>query len=89
MTWPPLQPIETAPKSTAQAVTHADGTRGVLVRAVYLLGYCPDESVIDPMGCFEVIWWEPCLDGGRWQSSADVPIRPTHWTTLPVPPTHG
>lgn len=33
-----------------------------------------------------VIWWEPHLDGGRWQSAADVPIRPTHWMPLPEAP---
>lgn len=75
------RPIETAPLSTTTPSPH-----GNVVRAVYLLGFCPDESALDPQGCIEVIWWEPHLDGGRWQSAADVPIRPTHWMPLPRAP---
>ena len=75
------QPMETAPLSTSTPTPH-----GPMVRAAYLLGFCPDESALDPQGCIEVIWWEPHLDGGRWQSAADVPIRPTHWMPLPEAP---
>ena len=75
------QPIETAPKSTSTPVRC-----GHIVKAVYLLGYCPEEGTFDPWSRMEVIWWEPHLDGGRWQSAADVPIRPTHWMPLPEAP---
>lgn len=75
------QPIETAPRSSS-----TPSPNGYVVHALYLLGFCPDESALDPQGCIEVIWWEPHLDGGRWQSAADVPIRPTHWMPLPEAP---
>jgi hypothetical protein len=78
---PSWRPIETAPLSTSIPAPH-----GRVVRAVYLLGYLPDEAALDPQGCISLIWWEPHLDGGRWQSEADVPIRPTHWMPLPEAP---
>lgn len=47
-----------------------------------LVRYAAHEAVRGLM----LIWWEPHLDGGRWQSEADVPIRPTHWMPLPKAP---
>ena len=78
MTW---QPINTAPKSTSTPTTWGHDVRGV-----YLLGYCPDESAHDPSICICVIWWEPHLDGGRWQGEANNPMRPRNWMPLPAPP---
>lgn len=45
-----------------------------------------ERVVVHQHGRLMVIWWEPHLDGGRWQSAADVPIRPTHWMPLPEAP---
>lgn len=70
-------PIETAPKSLA------DGSN---VRGVYLLGYCPDESAIDPSSCICVVWWKPNIDGGVWYGEGGYAVRPTHWMPLPPAP---
>ncbi len=75
-TW---QPIETAPKSAGK-----DG----VVKAVYILAFCPDEGA-DPKSCISVVWWEPFMRNGRgqWQGeTCDTPMRPTHWMPLPEPP---
>lgn len=45
------QPMETAPLSTSTPTPH-----GPMVRAAYLLGFCPDESALDPQGCIEVVF---------------------------------
>lgn len=74
---PGWQPIETAPKSLA------DGSN---VRGIYLLGYCPDESAIDPSSCICVTWWEPNIDGGVWYGEGGYAVRPTHWMSLPPAP---
>ena len=75
------RPIESAPKSTSKPVLG-----GMSVKAVYLLGYCPDESAVDPASCICVVWWEPHLDGGCWQGEGDIRMRPTHWQPLPPAP---
>ena len=76
-------PIKSAPKSTS-----VDSPHGKYVRGVYLLGYCPDESVIDPLGCIDAIWWEPNENNGKgcWYGAGGVEVRPTHWMPLPSPP---
>lgn len=71
------QPIATAPKGTV-----VNGAP----KGEYFLGYCPDESLGDPKACIVVCWWEPFLDGGRWQGEGDYELRPTHWLPLPEPP---
>lgn len=73
------QPIETAPKSTAEGST---------VRGIYILGYCPEEGA-DPQSCICVMWWEPLQNNGRgeWQGEAGFPLRPTRWCPQPEPPT--
>lgn len=73
-------PIETAPKSTSTPTPY-----GHDVRAVYFLAYCPEEGA-RPESCICVCWWEPHLDGGRWQGEGDFALRPTHWQPLPPPP---
>lgn len=75
------QTIETAPKSTSEPTKGG----GNIVRGIYLLTYCPDES-FDPKSCICICWWEPHIDGGRWQGEGDYPLRPTHWMPLPEPP---
>lgn len=69
--------MDSAPKSTVD-----DHGR---VRGVFLLGFCPDESV-DPASCLSVIWWEPLTDGGVWYGQEAMTVRPTHWMPLPPPP---
>lgn len=78
MSW---QPIETAPKSTSR-----DVPGGSLVKGLYILGYCPDESVTDPKSCICVTWWEPNIDGGCWYGEGGYAMRPTHRHPLPEPP---
>jgi hypothetical protein len=78
MAW---RPIETAPKALP-----VPSPGGMLVRAIYILGYCPDESAVDPSSCICVVWWEPQLDGGCWQGEGDMRMRPTHWMPLPPSP---
>lgn len=70
------QPIETAPKTPPETM-----------RAIPILGYCPDEETDDKV---RVIWWEPRLGGaGMWYDDRDIKgiVNPTHWMPLPAPPT--
>jgi hypothetical protein len=71
MNW---QPIETAPK-----------TDPVEMRAICLLGWCPDPGALND-GDIRVIWWEPRWKGGAWNSDRDLVEHPTHWMPLPEPP---
>jgi hypothetical protein len=75
------QPIDTAPKSTSE---------GGRIKAIYLLGFCPDEA-ISREACIDAIWWEPLTKGndgkmGCWYGSGAMEVRPTHWQPLPQPP---
>lgn len=78
-------PIESAPKSVA------DGSR---VEGIYLLGFIPDDSLVDLSAGIDVIWWEPLLPNnkgtrGKWCANrfGDVcEVLPTHWQPLPAPP---
>lgn len=75
------RPIATAPKSTVT---------GSGVQGVYLLGFCPDESM-SPEACIDVVWWEPLTaseDGtlGGWYGNGAMEVRPTHWMPLPEAP---
>jgi len=76
--------MESAPKSTSE-----DVPGGKFVRGVYLLGYCPEEGAT-PLGCIEVIWWEPNENGGKgaWFGGG-FEVKPTHWRPLPAPPSDG
>lgn len=82
MNW---QTIDSAPKSVA------DGNR---VTGVYLLGYEPDDEMLDKSALIDIIWWEPLMRSkvgtlGKWCRSAageDVEVFPTHWMPLPEPP---
>lgn len=72
------RPIETAPKSQVE--------EGGRIVGEYILGFCPDESVIDPKACICVIWWEPLTDGGVWFGEGGFAVRPTLWQPCPEPP---
>lgn len=75
------QPIETAPKS--KVINGA-------VRAKYLLGFIPDEAAyVDRAAGISVIWWEPILNGGCWNSENCEDAKPSHWHPLPEPPEDG
>ena len=67
-------PIERAPKSTI-----VNGC----VRAIYILGYCPEQGA-NPESCISVVWWEP--GENAWWSDGEFPYHPTHWMPLPAPP---
>lgn len=79
------QPIKSAPKSVA------DGSR---VEGIYLLGFVPEDDLVDRSAGIRIIWWEPLLPGanghrGKWVSEAfaeSVEVSPTHWMPLPEPP---
>jgi hypothetical protein len=79
------QPIETAPKSVA------DGSR---VDGIYLLGFVPDDDLVDRSAGIRIIWWEPLLTGangkrGKWVADGfeeTLEVTPTHWQDLPPPP---
>lgn len=82
------QPIETAPKSVAD---------GKAVDGVYLLGFVPEDDLVDLKAGIRIIWWEPLLCSrygrrGMWVSDASdqsIEVSPTHWMPLPeAPPTH-
>lgn len=78
-------PIESAPKSVADG-RHVDG--------IFLLGFIPEDALVDSFARISVIWWEPLLrnsQGGRGKWVADccdvtVEVKPTHWQPLPAPP---
>lgn len=71
------QPIETAPKSTAD---------GPQVHGIYLLGFCPDPDTCNLESAVCVIWWEPLMKGGKgmWYGEGGYEMHPTHW--MPLPP---
>lgn len=72
------QTMESAPKSRVE--------EGGRIVGEYILGFCPDESWLDPKSCICVIWWEPLTDGGVWYGEGGFAVRPTHWQPLPEPP---
>lgn len=69
-------PMASAPKSTA-----IPGNGGTFVRAIYLLGFCPEEGAA-PESCIEIVWWEPAEKGGHW-TNGHWDVAPTHWMALP------
>ena len=75
--------IAKAPKSTS--TPGKDG--GTLVKAVYILAYCPDMVVAsNPQSGICVAWWEPHINGGQWHGEGDFALRPTLWQQLPAAP---
>lgn len=62
------------------------------VTGIYLMLYCPDESLRDPQACICIGWWEPYMPDamndprGRWQGEADYALRPIAWRYLPLAP---
>lgn len=84
------QSMDTAPKSVA------DGSR---IDGIYLLGFIPDDDLVDPQAAIDVIWWEPLLpnsSGGRGKWCANrygeaLEVVPTKWQHLPAarPTSHG
>jgi|GEM_PF-2793201 len=82
------EPIQTAPKSVAD---------GRAVDGVYLLGFVPEDDLVDLKAGIRIIWWEPLLcsrhgQRGMWVSDAtdaSIEVSPTHWMPLPeAPVTH-
>lgn len=83
---PAWQLINSAPKSVAEGST---------IRGVYLLGFVPADTDIDPQTGVMAIWWEPltrCTSGKRrglmgvWFGEGGLEVEPSHWMPLPLAP---
>ena len=83
-------PISEAPKSTI-----VEMGRHTRVEGRYILAFCPDEAMINPLACICIAWWDNVGGPGAarrwgWIGEAGHEIRPTHWlfemSELPAPP---